>query len=368
MSAKAKIILSVSNDLNSDQRLQKVCKSLIAEGYDLELLGRFLKGKSMPIDRPYPTKRFKLWFNKGPLFYFNLNLKLFFYLLFAKYDLLIANDLDTLPANYLAAKIRGKAIVYDSHEYFTEVPELIDRSRVKSIWEKIERMILPKIKHAYTVSPSIAEVYHKKYRVKMGLVRNFPLRQDSTQQSKKQNAVIYQGALNVGRGLEELIRAFNSPKLEDVELWIFGAGDIEKELMNLTRSLGLKEQITFFGRKEASELKKYTERGAIGVSLERPMGLSYQYAIPNKLFDYLQAGTAVLYSPLKEVELLLDGKEVGEKLRSHLADELSQQIRDMLDSDQLQKWQSNAKELSKQYSWENEAKVMIKIVENALND
>jgi glycosyltransferase involved in cell wall biosynthesis len=368
MSAKARIILSVSNDLNSDQRLQKVCKSLVDKGHDLVLLGRFLKGRSKPLDRPYSTKRFKLWFNKGPLFYVNLNIRLFFYLLFAKYDLLIANDLDTLPANYLAAKLRNKSLVYDSHEYFTEVPELIGRPRKKAIWERIEKSILPKLKYAYTVSPSIALAYRNKYGLEMGLVRNFPLKQEHPSSVKKQKVVIYQGALNVGRGLEELIRAFSSSSLEGVELWIFGVGDIEKDLMKLAKSLHLNEQITFFGRKEAEELRRYTERAALGVSLEHAMGLSYQYAIPNKLFDYLQAGAAVLYAPLKEVEYLLDDKEVGEKLRSHEPEKIAEQIREMLDSDQLQQWQDNAKALSKDYCWENEEKVLLKIVDKALND
>ena len=368
MSSKAKIILSVSNDLNADQRLFKVCHTLISAGYQVELLGRLLKGSSMPLERPYTTKRFKLWFNKGPLFYFNLNLRLLWYLLFAKYELLIANDLDTLPANYLAAKIRSKAIVYDSHEYFTEVPELINRPRVKSIWERIEKMILPQLKYAYTVSPSIANAYREKYGLAMDLVRNFPMLHQSSDTVQKQKVVIYQGALNIGRGLEDLIMAFSESQLQDIHLWIFGSGDIEDELIQLAASLGLKDQITFFGRKESAELRKYTERASLGVSLEHPMGLNYQYAIPNKLFDYLQAGTAVLYSPLKEVELLLDGKEVGNKLRSHDSKELAAQIKEMLDSDQLEKWQSNAKSLSRLYAWDNEARVLIQLVEKALND
>ena len=66
-------------------------------------------------------------FKKGPLFYAEYNLRLFFLLLLTKADVLVANDLDTLPAVFLASRIRRLPVVYDSHEYFTEVPELVGR-------------------------------------------------------------------------------------------------------------------------------------------------------------------------------------------------------------------------------------------------
>jgi len=365
MSAKTKIILSVSNDLNSDQRLEKVCMTLIQQGYEIELLGRYLKDKSMPIDRPYACRRFHLWFNRGPLFYLNLNLRLFWHLLFARFQILIANDLDTLPANYLISILRGKTLVYDSHEYFTEVPELIDRPKVKKIWEKIENWILPNIEHAYTVSPSIAEAYQQKYGLKMGLVRNFPSKDESQEIAQKQQAVIYQGALNMGRGLEELIHAFKRSELSEVKLWIFGTGDLEHKLINLSKSLGLSEKIIFFGRKQPAALKSYTQRAALGVSLEHAMGFSYQSAIPNKIFDYLHAGTPVLYAPLKEIERLLDGKEVGEKLRSHDPNEIAKQISRMMSSVHILEWQSNARVLANEYCWQNEERQLIQIIRHA---
>ena len=78
-----KIVVTVSNDLSTDQRVRKMCHSLQKRGYDILLVGRELKN-SLPIDRPYRTKRFRLWFNKGGLFYANLNIRLFFYLLYSK--------------------------------------------------------------------------------------------------------------------------------------------------------------------------------------------------------------------------------------------------------------------------------------------
>ena len=145
--------------------MHKICSSLTSVGFDVLLLGRKLPTSLPLIKRKYACTRFHLLFNKGPLFYAEYNIRLFLFLLFAKSDVLLSNDLDTLTANFLVSKLRNKHIVYDSHEYFTEVPELINRPKVKQIWERLEQKMLPQIKHAYTVCDSIAGIYKNKYGV-----------------------------------------------------------------------------------------------------------------------------------------------------------------------------------------------------------
>ena len=157
---KRKIIVSVTNDLTYDQRVGKVCMSLHNQGYEICLVGRLLKD-SAQIDRPYSVKRFKLLFNQGFLFYAFFNLRLFIFLLFSKGDIYHANDLDTLLANWLASKIKKKKLVYDTHEYFTGVPEIQDRPSVKKVWEAIEKKIFPTLKHVFTVNSSIAVLMKK---------------------------------------------------------------------------------------------------------------------------------------------------------------------------------------------------------------
>ena len=125
-----KVILSVTNDLSFDQRVDKMCNTLYNLGFEVKLIGRFLP-ESKPLERVYQTKRIKLFFTKGALFYAFFNFRLFFVLIFSKVDIYHSNDLDTLLANYLAAKIRRKELVYDSHEYFLGVPEIQDRAAKK---------------------------------------------------------------------------------------------------------------------------------------------------------------------------------------------------------------------------------------------
>jgi hypothetical protein len=98
------IIVSVTNDITTDQRVHKVCTTLIEMNFNVTVIGRKLKN-SIPLKRTYITYRFHLVFNKGFLFYAEYNFRLFFKLLFTKKDILLANDLDTLLPNYLVSRI-----------------------------------------------------------------------------------------------------------------------------------------------------------------------------------------------------------------------------------------------------------------------
>jgi hypothetical protein len=171
---KKKVIVSVINDLATDQRVHKTCVLLMDSGAEVLLIGRKLKN-SLPLNnRAYATKRMNLLFASGPFFYAEFQVRLLFILLSKKADLYFANDLDTLLPNYLVSKIKGKELVYDSHEYFTEVPELQKSPLKKSIWKWIERAIVPKLKYCITVNQSIAKLFSDEYKNKWMVIRNMP--------------------------------------------------------------------------------------------------------------------------------------------------------------------------------------------------
>ncbi len=360
MSIPQKIIVSVSSDLSTDQRVQKVCTSLANHGFDVQLLGRKLTNSSTFSSNLYKAKRFTLWFNRGFLFYANLNVALFFKLLFSKFDVLYANDLDTLTANFLVSKITGKPLIYDSHEYFTEVPELVSRPSVQRIWVRIEKTILPKLKNCITVTEQIANVYKEKYQADFAIMRNFPVLQKNGS-IEKENYILYQGALNIGRGLEELIAAM---PFVNAKLWIAGAGDVEQKLKQVAGKLSLSEKVIFLGRLDPKVLKEYTEKAKLGISIEHKMGLNYTYALPNKIFDYIHCQTPVLYADLVEVKRVLNGVEIGQELKSYDLEILANQINEMLTSPNYIEWHKNCEVLRKELNWQEEEKVLLKMIQN----
>lgn len=361
-----KVFISVTNDIVTDRRVGKVALSLLELGVNVNIIGRRLKN-SLPLqENPYKSRRFRLLFNKGPLFYTEHNIRIFFYLIFRKVDILVANDLDTLPANYLVSKIRRKKLVYDSHEYFTEVPELEGRNFVKRIWTILEKTMLPKIKYSYTVCDSIAGIYSDKYGINMQVIRNLPLynvsfpKKAGSIRDKNERIIIYQGVLNVGRGLELGIKAMKF--IDNTVLVIIGDGDITKELMALARESGLDDKVRFIERVPYDELMAYTVQADIGISLEENLGLNYYYALPNKLFDYIHAGVPVLVSDFPEMAAIVEKYNIGLTTDTTDPQKLAVLFREMIKNEEKRKtWKQNLKKAAKELCWENEEKKLLEI-------
>ena len=361
-----RVIVSVINDLSTDQRVKKVCASLQEMGYDVLLVGRILP-QSLPLNRPYQTKRMKLWFTKGPFFYAEFNLRLFFLLLFSKSNSLHANDLDTLLPNFLVAKIKGLPLVFDAHEYFTEVPELQNRPLVKSIWKGIERWIFPKLNKVFTVNDSIALLFEKYYGKKPLVIRNIPNKQLLLPKMERQavgisediKLLVLQGAgLNVDRGTEEAVIAISM--LENVGLMIIGSGDALPFVLKLVKERKLENRVFFFPKMEYTQMLQYTQMADIGLSLDKNSNINYRYSLPNKLFDYIHAGIPVLASDLVEVKKVVETWKVGEILPELVPEKLAERIKLMLaDEDKLAQYKANTNKAEKELSWEKESKQVL---------
>jgi len=323
---RKKVIVSVTNDISTDQRVHKVCQSLQSMGFEVLLWGRRL-AHSQPLNRPYATKRMTLFFTSGSLFYLEYNIRLFLILLFSKCHIVLSNDLDTLLANFIVSKCKGIPLVYDSHELFPEAPELINRPTKKKMWERLESWILPKIQHSYTVCESIAKYYKDKYGIVMKVVRNVSYLGKDSPKKETSNIIIYQGNMNPGRGLELAIEMMCF--LDDFKLKIIGDGEELDALKTLAQQKAVNHKVEFLGRLPFDDLKLYTEQASIGILFEEPLGLSFEYSLPNKLFDYIHANTAVLASPLVEVKAVVENYKVGELLNLRTPQNIAKQIEEM---------------------------------------
>ncbi|MGC9331337.1 MAG: glycosyltransferase [Bacteroidales bacterium] len=307
-----KIYITVTNDLQADQRMHKTALTLRDAGYDVCLLGRILP-ESQPIERPYQTKRFRFIFNRGMLFYAAYNIRLFFFLLFHSWDIVLSCDMDSLPAGFLASKLRRKHVVFDSHELFSEVPEIQHKPIVKSVWRWFEKLLIPRVNYVFTVSEHIAAYYHQHYGTKAVVIRNLPFKTPAAHGKSPVKPslpfVLYQGALNTGRGIEKLMDAMQY--VSELSLVIAGSGPLESFLYSKRASLNYKERIYLTGRLGFNELSALTSQAWLGVSLEEDKGLNYRFALPNKLFDYIKAGVPVLVSDFPEMRHFVETTQTG---------------------------------------------------------
>ena len=319
MKNKKKAIVCVSNDLVTDNRVARTCLVLEGQNYEVILVGRQKKNSPPMSQKSFRSKRFKLPFEKGPLFYITLNLRLLLFLFCNKFDLIYANDLDTLIPCFLTAKIKNSKLIYDTHELFTEVPELTSRPRVQKIWLKIESAIFPKLKHVITVNDSIAQIYSQKYRIPITAVRNVPeyhkLETDlkTREQFKLSNddfILIIQGSgLNIDRGVEEAVLAMKD--CEGCILLIVGDGDVIPKAKEIVTRNKLDQKVKFISRRPYEELMKITRIADMGLLLDKNSSLNQELALPNKLFDYIHAGIPILSSALPEIKKIIKKYDVG---------------------------------------------------------
>lgn len=360
-----KVIVSVTNDLTTDQRVDKVCNTLTGMGFNVTLIGRILHG-SFSLNRPYPTHRMRLLFSKGPLFYAEYNLRLFFYLLSHRCNLLVSNDLDTLLANFVAHRIKRIPMVYDSHEYYTETPELLNRPMVQGFWQWIERMIFPQLTDIITVNDSIARLYEEKYGKKLQVVRNIPrtFRHYKPKSRKEldlpedKRIIMMQGAgINIQRGAEEAIEAIKMVK--NAVLLIIGGGDVIEKLRQLALKPELTGKVLFKPKMPYNDLMQHTLLADVGLTLDKDTNINYRYSLPNKLFDYIHAGIPVLASRLPEIAQIVEGYNIGMITESHDPAEIARILNRMLDDDSVRlAWKENLAKAARELNWENEEKVL----------
>ncbi|MEO1450500.1 MAG: glycosyltransferase [Bacteroidota bacterium] len=355
------IICAVINDISGDQRVHRIASTLVEAGYRVTVVGRKLPDSTPLSDRPYTCVRLNLPVYRGKLFYALFQLRLFLWMLTHKADILLANDLDTLLPSFLSARLQGRRLIYDSHEYYTEVPELVDRPRTRSIWLWVERRLFPRLRTVYTVNESLARIYGETYKVPVQIIRNVPWPYQPDLGIEKPKILIYQGALNMGRGIELMIKTLHH--LPDYHLWIIGRGDIDEELRLMVKAEGLSGRIIFKGFVPLEGLRQLTVQARLGLSLEEDLGLNYHYASPNKVYDYIQARLPVIVSDLPEMARLVDTYEVGAVLPrgKRYPAELAQLVRKFEIPSYYRARREACEKAAKELNWEQEKARLVAI-------
>lgn len=358
---KKTVFVAVTNDISTDQRVHKVCDYLRSNNFEVLLYGRVLPD-TFSVNRNYTIKRKKHWFNHNFMFYAEYNVRLLWHFVFNKYDIIVSNDLDTLPACYVGAKLKKSSLVYDSHELFSEVPELQDRKFVKGFWKRLEKYFLPKLTKAYTVSQSIADYYNATYQIDMGVVRNVPFLEQQVPSvtpyfPTKNKVVLYQGVLNPGRGIKPMIKALRF--LEEVDLVIIGFGKVEDELKGFVANENLENRVHFLGRIDYNNLASYTKLADVGMVLEEPLGESFEYSLPNKLFDYIHAGLPIISGNLPEISRIVNQYKVGEIVASNDPRDIAETVFELLGNKALRNHIiEHQKKAAKELCWEKESELL----------
>jgi len=357
-----RITFTVTNDLSFDQRMNRICSSLSRAGYDVWLLGRKRKDSIPLADQPFRQIRLLTPFSSGKLFYACFNIQLFFYLLFKRTNIICAIDLDSILPCLLVSKIKGCQRIYDAHELFCEMKEVVSRPAVYRFWKRIEKYAVPRFNYGYTVNQLIADEFKSMYGVDYTVIRNTALLQPNDNSIAKESFILYQGAVNEGRCFETLIPAM---KQVNAPLIICGDGNFMQQAKELVKQYQLEDKVVFKGNTVPAELKSITQRAAIGVTLFEKDGKSNYYSLANKYFDYIQAGTPQLCVDYPAYHAINNLYETAVLIQDVDTITIASGLNNLLSDEQLYKrLAANCSSARQHLNWQEEEKTLIAFYKN----
>lgn len=389
--APTRLLFAVTTDLSYDQRMQRICGSLAQAGYEVTLVG-WQRANSVALSpQLYTQHRLRGWFQGGKLFYVEYTIRLLLYLLRQRADVWGCADLDAALPTWARARLGGQPFAYDAHELFTQVPEVVGRPRVQRLWQWVEDFIVPRAQLCYTVGPALARLFEQRQPGStFAVVRNVPVSQEELAESQEQLSIdnqqltnnkqplatlLYQGALNVGRGLAQLLAAL---PLVPARLVICGEGDCSAALRAQAQQLGLLAleapypagQVEFRGYVLPEALRQLTAQATVGIMLLENTGLSYYYSLANKFFDYVQAGIPQLCIDFPEYRALNAQHEVAVLVPDLAPATLAAALARLLPGGQpgayYQRLAANCRRARVEWSWQQEEKMLVGLYKNLL--
>jgi glycosyltransferase involved in cell wall biosynthesis len=365
MSRPKRIVLTISNDPNYDQRMIRICTSLHEAGYEVTLVGRERPISKPLIERPFRQVRIRQRIDSGKLFYLTFNIKLLWHLLFCKADCFCAIDLDTILPVFYASRLRRKKRVYDAHELFCELEEVVRNPGIQKIWYAIECLTVPRFPHGYTVNKSYVDEYRRMYGVEYAIVRNATVLRPLVLPPARERIILYQGAVNHGRCFEQLIPAM---KQVNARLIICGEGNFFAGAQQLARDLGLTDKVIFKGYVPPAELPEYTRAACIGITLFVATSLSNQLSLANRFFDYLHAGVPQLGVRYPEYENINKEYEVSLLLDTVTPDTIAVGLNRLLeDQEYYRHLQDSCLKAREVYCWQEEERRMLGVYDQVFN-
>jgi glycosyltransferase involved in cell wall biosynthesis len=280
-------------------------------------------------------------------------------------DGICAIDLDTILPCLLISKLKGIPRIYDAHELFTGLKEVVTRPAIERIWKWIEKIAVPKFKWGYTVSESIAEELNRRYQVKYETIRNIPVLKPFDNLPAGQKFILYQGAVNEARGFEYLVPAM---KMVDYKLVICGDGNFMDQLKKLIKENRVQEKVELKGMLAPNELWKISQQATIGVAFPENTGINQYLALPNKFFDYIHAGLPQINVDFPEYRKLNDKYHVALLVGNLHLKTIADSINNLMaDSVLLEQLRQNCIKAREDLNWQNEEKKLFQFYQKVFS-
>jgi len=340
--------------------MHRIAGTLSRNGYEVLLVGRKRKESAPLSDQPFSQKRLFCFWEKGPLFYIEYNIRLLLFLLVKRADIICAIDLDTTLPCYFSSLLKKQIRIYDAHELFTEQFEIIRRPRIQKIWLAIERFAVKRFKNGYTVNQFIANWLQQQYDVQYDIIRNMPL-EYPLQTVEQGDYILYQGSVNEGRCFDTLIPAM---QYIDAKLVICGKGNYYEQTKELIQQYQLEDKVELKGYVPPMSLKTITQQARLGLTLFDEKGLNQYQSLSNRFFDYMMAGIPQLCVDYPEYRWINNEFGFAHMITATDSQTIAHELNKLLTDTVLYKnLQQNALKARSVLNWEQESQKLIRFYE-----
>ncbi len=347
-----------------DRRMQRITHALSDDQHKVRWISRH-HASSNESDKAVNSVFIKCLFHSGILFYLEFNFRLFLKLVGSSEACISCVDLDTLLASTLAAKLKGKKLIFDAHEIFYEVPELTGKPLKKWIWKQVARWCIPHTTLCYTVNNSLKAHYEKHYNKEFHVIRNVPdgtgLADVDTSVRENNKILVYLGAVNKGRGIDVAIEAMQA--LTDYTLIVIGDGDEHTEMQQLSRSLGVAHRIEFKGYTKPNEIFPILKECSIGLNILVAESENYRLSLANKFFDYMHAGLPSINMKYPEYESILTEHQVGLMIEKYRVEDLIKAVKKLENGVLFTRLAENCNIYKEAYTWSREKLNLVSLYE-----
>ncbi|WP_242134060.1 glycosyltransferase [Aestuariivivens marinum] len=382
---KKKICIIRSGDITFISRIHRAAEALQESNkYDVETLSITPRDGVKRIDYIYKMQYvdIKSRVLKGSVFsiirIFEGLAKLFFRALKQKADLYLAIGLEDLVIVYIISKINGAKFIYSANELEGDRRRLSNEklnTKLNQIVISAERMILKKAEQVIAADIERAKLMEKWYKLKhVEVVRNVPVPMDISRSNlirqklnipKDQKVLLYQGMLSKGRGLELAIEACSKTPLNNFCFVLLGfiSETYKKELKDLAKKNGF-EELYFIPPVPWRELLYWTKSADISIVLIENVSISYYLAAPNKLYESIMVGVPYIASDFPEINHVHNVSQSGILVNPENVEAISKAIEKLLeDKSFYDECVYNSLEAKNIFSWDNEKKRLLEIVD-----
>jgi glycosyltransferase involved in cell wall biosynthesis len=339
--------------------MQRIAQCLHNAGYKVHLIGRSLDASEPNFTQEFRTTHIQCKRKKGFAAYLEFNIRLFFFLIRKPFDILHLADPDTGIAGFKLKLFKRCKLVYDSHELFIHVPELHNQAFKKMLWYWVEKAVVKVSNARITVSESVGKELKRMHGRAFEIVRNVPLLEKERKEERfdlHKPFILYQGAVNKGRGLFELVLA---AKDLPYHIYIAGRGDEYDNLIELVKKLNLYEKVHFLGYVKPPILRVLTQEAHLGYNLIESKSKSYFYSLSNKFFDYVHAGVPSLSPQFPEYQSLT-AKHPVSVLCDLNAQTIIQTVKS-IDETKYKSMQHACAQAKLEWNWEKESQILLNL-------